>query len=238
MVMAPRAIVFAAACGVWLSGSAIAAEHGQSSAEANAGEHAVHGGTPVGSLTTEHDLIGQVVEATAKEATAIRETGQVDTQRVGLMVSFFKNFADTCHHAKEERYMFPALRDHGADDAVINRAIGEHQQGRYHLGAVESLLIQPDGMSREEARAIASHLGEYAAMMKDHIELENTQIWPSARKVLPAEEMAKLMKAFVVLEHVELGEDFHPKYLGVARQLTGASQPHDEAAGANDQAGQ
>lgn len=184
---------------------------------------------PVADLQTEHQLIAQVVHAAAREAGEIEKSGQVDSARVGEMVAFFQNFADACHHIKEERYLFPRLRQVGVDAAAIDLMLGQHQHGRQLLKEAAALLIQPDGMSREETLAIGQRLAEYAKLMHEHIGVEDGKLWPAAEKHLPADVAAKVRHAFDILETVELGEDFHAKYHALAESILRGSAGADHA---------
>lgn len=219
------AILSVSIVGLSRQGDAQHHEHG----EARPAVHAADRG-PVAELTAEHELIAAVVHAAATEAKTIQETGQVNLDRVQKMVAFFQNFADACHHLKEERYLFPRLRQIDVDPAIIDQMLGQHQHGRLLLKETAALLIQPDGMTREHATSIAQRLAAYAKLMHEHIEGENTKLWPAASKHLGAEASRKLQQAFEVVETVELGEDFHHKYHALAEQiLTPAAPAKDHA---------
>jgi len=61
----------------------------------------------------EHKIILQVLDAAEREARRMGETGEVRTERLEQMVDFFRNFADRCHHAKEEKLLFVRMEERG-----------------------------------------------------------------------------------------------------------------------------
>src|SRR5664280_1393811 len=67
------------------------------------------GMSPTETLNHEHKIVLMVLEGAEREATAIKAGAAVHAEKVEQMVDFFKNFVDRCHHAKEERHLFPAL---------------------------------------------------------------------------------------------------------------------------------
>jgi len=62
--------------------------------------------TPIETLKHEHHIILLVLGGAEAEA---RRPQGCDLARVGQMADFFRNFADKCHHAKEEGHLFPLL---------------------------------------------------------------------------------------------------------------------------------
>jgi len=179
--------------------------------------------TPTETLVHEHEVILAVVEAAAREAEGIRENGSVDVGRVGKMADFFAGFADACHHAKEEKRLFPRLRERGALDKgcpieVLER---EHEQGREHVRAVRAALPRVSEGDAGAVAEVADHLADYAAMLRDHIRRENDVLFPCADRHLTPADQAELAEGFERVEREETGEGVHERYHALARELTG-----------------
>ena len=64
-------------------------------------------------LSKEHKIILQVVLGLHGLAGHLREGRRVDVELLREAVDFMREFADKCHHAKEEELLFPALVAHG-----------------------------------------------------------------------------------------------------------------------------
>ena len=67
--------------------------------------------TPTEILKHEHQIVLLVLKGAEREGTAARKNGACDAPTVEKMADFFKTFVDRCHHAKEERHLFPALEN-------------------------------------------------------------------------------------------------------------------------------
>ena len=76
---------------------------------------------------------------------------QVNPEHLKKIVDFLKVFADTCHHAKEEELLFPAMVLAGIpkEGGPIGVMLTEHSQGRAHVKALgEAVVDFKNGISR------------------------------------------------------------------------------------------
>jgi hemerythrin-like domain-containing protein len=64
---------------------------------------------PVGPLMIEHRLIERMIARMKKEMERIDAGGDVDPQFIDVGVDFIRNYADHCHHGKEEKILFRDL---------------------------------------------------------------------------------------------------------------------------------
>ncbi|SDK25344.1 hemerythrin domain-containing protein [Microbulbifer yueqingensis] len=179
---------------------------------------------PTDVLRKEHQLIQKMVRAAQQEATDIQQSGKVDRARIGKFHDFFKNFADKCHHAKEERELFPVLREVGVDTVVIHLVVKQHEEGRILLGGVEEWLAAADKGEEADPQALRRYLLEYATLMQRHIATENEYLWPRAAAQLSDAQKGALAEAFYRIEVEELGKGFHEKYHGLTMEVLGKSE--------------
>lgn len=118
-------------------------------------------------LRTEHQLILAVANSLAVELAAERDGTTLDYDNVARYITFFRLFADACHHGKEEDMLFPGLEAQGMphDAGPIAVMLYEHDQGR--------ALVRMMAESLDEARhgdpAAASDLRVGAAGFVDLI---------------------------------------------------------------------
>ncbi len=170
-------------------------------------------------LMNEHEVILGVVDAIQAEADHIRRGSSVDKSRVRQMLDFSRNFTDRCHHAKEERYYFPAVLVYAGQRTrgPVEELEAEHAYGRAVLEEVDYLLTSDD---RATAGMVAERLSKYAGMLRSHIRKENEQLYQKADAFLPEAEERALMIGFERLEDVELGSGFHEHYHRLAEELT------------------
>jgi hemerythrin-like domain-containing protein len=176
---------------------------------------------PTDILKGEHRVIEQVLCCLEKMAHQCGAGRPLDYQAAREALDFFKYFADDCHHAKEEDFLFPLLeakgfsQDHGPTGVMLR----EHEQGRRYLcgmaGALEE-AAQGDPAAPGQFAGLA--LG-YVALLRDHIAKEDERLFPMAdRSLTPADQLA-LLDAFARVEDAEMFSHTHEKYLRIANEL-------------------
>ena len=173
---------------------------------------------PSGQLKKEHDITLKMLDAARQEAAMIRQTGSLNAQRILNMYDFFSNFVDKCHHAKEERFYFPAAKfyDGRTIENLVAELVNEHNYGRTLLQEVAYMLEQKP---TADPALVADRLDRYAEMIRAHIGKENQILYHKADLRLPVAEKAGMMEGFTRVEKQELGEGFHDKYHALAMEI-------------------
>ena len=113
-------------------------------------------------------------------------------------IRWLRAFADVNHHAKEERYLFPALAKSGvpAEGGPVEVMLQEHVQGRGLIQAMEG----GDPARRADAAR------RYVQLLRDHIDKENGVLFPLTDAVLDAGAQQALARDFETVE-AEQGRD-------------------------------
>jgi hemerythrin-like domain-containing protein len=89
------------------------------------------------------------------------------------------------HEALEEMYFWPAVRDHiQSGSTLADEATGQEQ-------AAKQVLAELDKLGSGDAE-FERQLGKFITDAREHIEFEETQVWPLLRTALPAETSAEL----------------------------------------------
>ncbi|MEO2049519.1 MAG: hemerythrin domain-containing protein [Pirellulales bacterium] len=83
-------------------------------------------------LVAEHDIIERGLTVLAKAVTHIESGDSVPDDFPKWAPAFFSQFADKCHHAKEEDLFFPLLKERGIPEegGPIGVMLHEHDVGR------------------------------------------------------------------------------------------------------------
>jgi hemerythrin-like domain-containing protein len=172
-------------------------------------------------LMEEHTIIKRVL--TALETAAQRlERGQV--VRAGFFIDaadFIKGFADGCHHMKEEGVLFKAMVASGmpAQGGPISMMLAEHEQGRAYTRAMrEAAQKLQSGDESARDQVIRSARG-YVTLLRQHISKEDNILFPMANQVISQAEQGNVAEDFERVEHEEIGEGVHEKYLALAVAL-------------------
>jgi hemerythrin-like domain-containing protein len=157
------------------------------------------------------------------ELARIAGGGRPDTGKLLQAVDFIRNFADRCHHAKEEGALFRRLVHKGMprDGGPIAVMLHDHEQGRAHVAALSAAI---EGAARGEAGAVAAlreHLRGYIALLRAHIDKEDHVLYPMADRLLSPKDQEWLQREFARLERDETGAGVHEKYRRLAVELAG-----------------
>lgn len=172
-------------------------------------------------LMKEHRLIERMI-AVLETAAARLEAGQ--EVRVELFleaVDFIKNFADGVHHMKEEGVLFKTMNQHGmpVEEGPIAVMLSEHEQGRGFTRALNEAanhMVEGDGSGIAEV--ISSARG-YAALLRQHIGKEDNILFPMADRIIPISNHEQVLMDFETIEHEQVGEGVHDKYLALVIAL-------------------
>ncbi len=141
------------------------------------------------------------------------ETGQpVDEAFFTALFDYIREFMDGCHHAKEDQYLFLALRRRSPEAAaVLDRLEAEHREGPQHLQALRAFLGRDTGGLAGNADFIAG-LRRYAAALKHHIQSEEKDVIPLSRAILQPEDWAGITAAFGDHQDPLFGEQARAEY--------------------------
>ena len=176
---------------------------------------------PTEILSDEHRIIEQVLDCLEKIAQNCAAEGRLDNASAEQALDFFRNFADRCHHGKEETHLFPAMEAKGfpRQGGPTGVMLQEHEQGRAHIrGMVEAIEGAAAGQGEAVARFI-THAQGYVSLLREHIEKEDHCLFTMANQVLSEDDQQRLLEAFQNVEHEHMGLGTHEKFLSLADEL-------------------
>jgi len=175
---------------------------------------------PTEVLKEEHRVIETVLTCLEQICHDAVQTGKLDQVSAKEATSFFREFADHCHHGKEEELLFPMLEEKGfsKDEGPTAVMRQEHETGRQF---VRSMLAELDGAAAGEAEALKDFTEaglRFVDHLREHIQKEDGCLFSMADGILSAADQEALLQEFQKAE-TKLGPDVHQTYLGVAERL-------------------
>jgi hemerythrin-like domain-containing protein len=158
-------------------------------------------------LSHDHRAILRGLEILTSAAAAWKRNPLEGADDCRALVDFFKTFADRCHHSKEEKVLFPKLREAGipVDGGPLGVMLYEHDKGRQLIRSMEQALD-----SRRPAD-FAAYANQYAELLEDHIAKEDNVLFAKAEHVLTNEDDEAILGRFDEIEH-EMGEETHETF--------------------------
>ncbi len=169
---------------------------------------------PVDILEEEHQVILAVLDAMDRSADELTAGGSLNAEFWLLVAEFMENFADRCHHAKEEDLLFPALQQCGIPQkgGPIGVMKHEHVEGR----ALKERLCSGAEQGKREEVLCAAHALSY--VLREHIAKEENVLFQMARQLLNHQQVEEVLRGFARVENDVMGGT-HCKYVRIARRL-------------------
>ena len=170
---------------------------------------------PITELKNEHEAVLVTLNVLQRIATTISDSGRIDQcEDVEQLLDFFRVFVDTCHHGKEEEYLFPVLEQLGVsrDGGPIGVMLREHEQGRGEVRGMRSALEAYRGGDLSAAGEFAAHATAYVELLRRHIDKENNVLFAVAHSRLSAVRRMSLEESFEKLEQERIGAGKHEAF--------------------------
>ena len=150
------------------------------------------------SLVHEHRLIRQYLDNLAFAVERLEHGHRPPKEFFENAVLFAREFVDGYHHFKEEHQMFVMLAQKvkGRYDAPIEALRYQHERGRSLVSAISDAIA---GYHRGDERAVLSILesvAAFGALLRQHINREDSVFYPMAKKELSKEEQERLVEEF------------------------------------------
>lgn len=153
-------------------------------------------------LVHEHKVILKVVDGLRLAAIQLRSGHLLDHVFLREALNFMRQFADECHHAKEEDLLFPALITHGVPlhGCPIDALLHDHERGRHLVGRIaESLEAYADGVLAA-GNSIAEAIDGIVTLYPNHIWKEDDMVFPMVERLFPEKDRSELYARFQEVE--------------------------------------
>lgn len=171
-------------------------------------------------LREEHEVILRIIAVLNAAVGRLQAGQEVSPEVFRQAVDFIRNFADRCHHGKEQDLLFPALEQRGIprEGGPIGVMLYEHDQGRAFVKQMAE-AVEAWAEGEEEARQqLLEGAQGYAQLLSQHILKENRILFPMADQVLSAEDQEALQEKFEAVE-AAMGEGLHQRYVALVEGL-------------------
>ena len=167
-------------------------------------------------LTKEHDAVRIMLDIMNGMALQLERDNTIEQKHIFGAVEFAQVFVDSCHHSKEEDFLFPVLQQAGKKVSLMQELLGEHEQGRRLIKDLKEKAADIPANSKK----IQSVISEYTALIDRHIEKENNDLFAEAEECLSDIRDAELYEAFERIEQEEVGEGRHEEFHALLKELS------------------
>lgn len=176
---------------------------------------------PTEVLKDEHQGIKSMLKILKKACEKMHGGTAVPHEHLEHMVEFLKVFVDKCHHAKEEELLFPAMlaaRVPGAA-APIRALLDEHRRGRSLVFDIAASVARCRSGDHRAPAKIVTEMQVYRDLLIQHIEKEETVLFPMADEGLAREAQDALVGGFRRVEEEKIVAGAHERFHAMLRRM-------------------
>jgi hemerythrin-like domain-containing protein len=180
----------------------------------------------VSALYAEHRYAARLLDLLEEQREALSRRQRIDREASVAAMTYMTQHTDAYHHPREDA-MFARLAKR---DPRLAMRIAEIERAHRTIGASGTQLLAALQCLQEDSRAdqakVAGRLGDYVRAMREHMAIEERDLFPRARQVLDDDDLAKIDRAFrrVIDPIFEASvRDAYAEYPPVVRYL--AEQP-------------
>ena len=175
---------------------------------------------PADTLRAEHETMQGLLSVLDGMAARLRSDVPVPREDLADVMTVIVEFADRCHHAKEEDVLFPALASAspqvGAE--IARRLTSDHQAFRKIAASLRESVPRA-GRSRVARDQLGKLLSTYARVLREHVEIEEQTLLPEFERAMEFAARQRIAEEFERLEREDVGLGMHEAYDAIVRRL-------------------
>lgn len=145
-------------------------------------------------IRAEHDALAAMLRTLPL---AVSAPGLPDFEAFRAMLFYVDEFPERLHHPKETELLFPKLRARAPElRDVLDELDHDHAQGERAIRELQHSLLAWEQMGQPRKDKFQHQLQTYIARYLRHMQREESEILPTALKVLKPHDWADLDEAF------------------------------------------
>ncbi|MBU1099094.1 MAG: hemerythrin domain-containing protein [Bacteroidetes bacterium] len=172
-------------------------------------------------MMDEHRVIEKALKSLEKAANKIEAGEDVRTEFFLEAAEFIQEYADGCHHSKEENIFFGIMLSSGysKDEDPLKTMYTEHNMGRHFIRGMKMATEEVIAGDKTRNKNISANAKNYVVLLRFHIKREDNEVFPDAINDLSDETISDIEKAFEEEYNKELENGLHTKYAALAEKL-------------------
>lgn len=176
---------------------------------------------PTTVLMDEHRVIEQVLDCLAAMVKQCEADQRLDGESAEAALDFFREYADGCHHAKEEDLLFPLLETSGLprQGGPTGVMMHEHEQGRACVRGMNAEIASAAQGDTQAINRFTQFANDFIELLRQHIDKEDHCLFPIAEQALSAEDQKALEASFDQVEERFAATQHQEKYILIADEL-------------------
>jgi hemerythrin-like domain-containing protein len=172
-------------------------------------------------LVNEHRIIEQVLNCLERMIERCRTEGRLEEGLIQDAITFFREFAECFHLAKEETILFPLVAGtkcpQGCQPAELMAREDSH--GHDHLDAMAGTIEGVATGDKDAVKRFIEHGEAYIALLLKYVENEEDWLFPHANRLLDEDAERKLAEQFKETEADPACSRTPEQYVAIANRL-------------------
>ncbi len=173
-------------------------------------------------MVFEHTIIKRVLRVVQNMAYKVLKGGEIDFDDFDMVIDFIRNYADSHHHAKEEKFLFNKMEEEigaVATKLIKHGMLVEHDLGRLFIQDLVTALDKVKmGNDFEKINVIANAVG-YVNLLDRHIDKEDSVVYNFARNQLNESTLVEINKNCQRHEDECEVKGVQNKYINIVKDL-------------------
>jgi hemerythrin-like domain-containing protein len=160
-------------------------------------------------LKEEHENIRLLLKIMGRACNELSTPQQVPPEHLEQMLELIREYADRCHHGKEEDLLFVAMVQVGIpkDGGPIAVMLSEHDRGRELVSKMSAAAAAYKDGKEAAALDFTQAAGSYIKLLDQHIQKENMVLFPMADAHISDEQQRALSKEHERVDREAFGEE-------------------------------
>jgi len=178
-------------------------------------------------LMNEHRLIEQVLGSLETFTSEVEGGLAVERAVLADYGAFLREFADACHHAKEEDILFERMAERGfsRESGPVAVMLHEHRVGRGHVAVLREAGGGTGRLASVETQLVLEHAGAFIPLLRAHILKEDRILYPMAMRLLTEPELDAMETDFEAFEARMRADGSYDRLHGLADRLSASFRP-------------
>ena len=171
-------------------------------------------------LMAEHRIIESVISALDAYVARVAAGDDVPSEDAARFAEFFREYADRCHHGKEEDILFISMIEHGFQKEAGPLAVmyQEHDAGRAHVRGLRE-AASAGAWTPDSRDAVVEHGTQFGELLRAHIQKEDGILYPMATTHIPEARMSAMAGEFDAFNRDDVGTEVQIKLQALADEL-------------------
>lgn len=173
-------------------------------------------------LVKEHDSILKMIQITQNLLNSQDDKTKINIDHVEKIIDFIRNFADKYHHLKEEDMLFVEMENQGMsrENGPIAVMLMEHDEGRSYIKQAAEAVEKFKLGDQSAFDQLKDNLLNYCTLLSNHINKENSILYPMAKRILPDNIQLTMSENFEKFNSSTIHNEYYDKYLELVDEFS------------------